>query len=240
LLLGFGFATIERMDLQAKTREKFGKAVRALRREGAIPAELYGRGLTNLHLVVPTKEFKKVYKEAGTNTVVNLVVDADLPAGRQGSHSALIHDVTRDYVTDDIEHVDFYQVRMDEKIKAKIPLEFMGEAPAVKEKAAILNKAMVEIEVEALPANLPHRISVDLSSLDDFNKSVYVKDLRVPKGVKILVDEGTVVVTATPPLKEEEKVVEAAPVDVSTVKVESEEKKVERAAEKATKEDAKK
>ncbi|OGZ00301.1 MAG: hypothetical protein A2945_01630 [Candidatus Liptonbacteria bacterium RIFCSPLOWO2_01_FULL_52_25] len=228
------------MDLQAKTREKFGKAVRALRREGAIPAELYGRGLTNLHLVVPTKEFKKVYKEAGTNTVVNLVVDADLPAGRQGSHSALIHDVTRDYVTDDIEHVDFYQVRMDEKIKAKIPLEFMGEAPAVKEKAAILNKAMVEIEVEALPANLPHRISVDLSSLDDFNKSVYVKDLRVPKGVKILVDEGTVVVTATPPLKEEEKVVEAAPVDVSTVKVESEEKKVERAAEKATKEDAKK
>lgn len=240
MLLGFGFATIERMDLQAKTREKFGKAVRALRREGAIPAELYGRGLTNLHLVVPTKEFKKVYKEAGTNTVVNLVVDADLPAGRQGSHSALIHDVTRDYVTDDIEHVDFYQVRMDEKIKAKIPLEFMGEAPAVKEKAAILNKAMVEIEVEALPANLPHRISVDLSSLDDFNKSVYVKDLRVPKGVKILVDEGTVVVTATPPLKEEEKVVEAAPVDVSTVKVESEEKKVERAAEKATKEDAKK
>ena len=117
------------MDLQAKTREKFGKAVRALRREGAIPAELYGRGLTNLHLVVPTKEFKKVYKEAGTNTVVNLVVDADLPAGSQGSHSALIHDVTRDYVTDDIEHVDFYQVRMDEKIKAKIPLEFMGKPP---------------------------------------------------------------------------------------------------------------
>ena len=221
------------MDLQAKTREKFGKAVRALRREGSVPAELYGRGLTNLHLAVPIKDFKKVYKEAGANTVVSLVVGND-------KHPALIHDVVRNYLTDDVDHVDFYQVRMDEKIKAKIPLEFLGEAPAVKEKAAILNKAMVEIEVEALPADLPHRISVDLSTLDDFNKSVYVKDLRVPKGVKILVDEGTVVITATPPMKEEEKVVVETPVDVTAVKVESEEKKVERAAEKAVKEETKK
>ncbi len=220
------------MDLSVKTREKFGKAVKVMRREGMIPAELYGRGLKNIHLAVPVKEFKKAYQEAGTNTVVNVVVGAE-------KHPALIHDVVRNYLTENIEHIDFYQVRMDEKIKAKIPLAFMGESAAVKEKAAILNKAMVEVEVEALPADLPHRISVDLSALDDLNKSVYVKDLTIPKGVKVLVDEGTVVVTATPPAKEEEKVVAEAPVDVTVVKVESEEKKVERAAEKAAKEEAK-
>jgi large subunit ribosomal protein L25 len=223
------------MDLTATMREKFGKATKALRREGTIPAELYGRGLKNIHLVVPQKEFNKAYKEAGANTVVNLLVNKE-------KHPALIYDVNRDYLTDEVSHIDFYQVRMDEKIKAKIPLEFTGESAAVKEKAAILNKAMVEIEVEALPADLPHRISVDLSVLDDLNKSVYVKNLHIAKGVKVLVDQETVIVTATPPVKEEEKVVAEAPVDVTEVKVESEEKKVERAtekAEKAKKEEAK-
>lgn len=216
------------MELLVKPREKLGKAVKVLRREGFIPAELYGHGINNVHLSVPSRDFAKVFKEAGTNTVVNLLVD-----GRK--QPVLIHDVAKDFLTDEVAHVDFYQVRMDEKLKAKIPLEFTGESPAVKEKAGILNKAMTEIEIIALPSDLPRRLSVDLSGLVDLNQSIYVRDIKIPKGVEVLVDPETVIVTATPPVAEEEKI-EAAPViDVGAVKVETEEKKAERAAEKTTK-----
>lgn len=216
------------MDLAVSKREAFGKKVKALRGEGLIPAELYGRGVKNAHLSVTAKEFAKVFKEAGTNTVVTLLVE-------NSKTPALIYDVVRDALTNEIAHIDFYQVRMDEKITTKVPLKFIGEAPAVKAMGAIVNKSMFEVEVEALPQDLPHSLTVDLSVLDDINKSVYIRDIAVPAKVKLLVDENTAVATATPPAKEEEKVVEETPVDVTAVKVETEEKKAERQAEKAEK-----
>ena len=215
------------MDLSVKTRELEGKKVKVLRREGFVPAELYGHATKNLHLTVAAKEFGKVLKEAGTTTVVTLVLNTQ-------KTPAIIHDVVRNYLTGEVEHVDFYQVRMDEKITAKIPLEFVGEAPAVKAHAAVINKSMSELEVEALPQNLPHTLTVDLSMLDELNKSIYVRDIVVPKGVEVLVDMETAVATATPQAAEE--VVEV-PVDVSAVKVETEEKKAERAENKEKKEE---
>jgi large subunit ribosomal protein L25 len=210
------------MDLAVKPREITGKKVRTLRREGLVPAELYGHGIKNLHLTVGAKEFGKVLKEAGTTTVVTLVLNTE-------KKSAIIHEVKHNYLTGEIDHVDFYQVRMDEKMKTKVPLEFVGVAPAIKAFGAIVNKSMSEIEVEALPQNLPHSLIVDLTLLDEMNKSVYVRDIVAPKGVEILIDMETAVATATPPVEEE--VVET-PVDVADVKVESEEKKAERAASK--------
>jgi large subunit ribosomal protein L25 len=215
------------MDLSVKTRELEGKKVNVLRREGFVPAELYGHGFKNLHLAVAAKEFGKVLKEAGTTTVVTLVLNTQ-------KTPAIIHDVVRNYLTGEVEHVDFYQVRMDEKITAKIPLEFIGEAPAVKSANAVINKSMFELEVEALPANLPHSLTVDLSVLDELHKSIYVKDIVVPKGVEVLVDMETAVASATPQAAEE--VVEV-PVDVADVKVETEEKKAERAESKEKKEE---
>jgi large subunit ribosomal protein L25 len=132
------------MDLSVKPREITGKKVRTLRREGLVPAELYGHGLKNLHLTVGAKEFGKVLKEAGTTTVVTLVLNTE-------KKSAIIHDVKLNYLSGEVEHVDFYQVRMDEKMKTKVPLEFVGVAPAIKASGAIVNKSMSEIEVEALP-----------------------------------------------------------------------------------------
>ena len=216
------------MDLSVKTRTKLGKGVKALRKEGFIPAELYGHGLTNVHLSVPAKDFSKVFKAAGTSTIVTLNLETE-------KKPAIIHDVVRDAVSNDIAHIDFYQVRMDEKITAKVPIEFIGIAPAIKEKAAVINKSMSEIEVEALPNDLPHSLVVDLTALDDLNKSIYVRDLKLPKGVTVLVDLETAIATATPPAVEE--VVAPAPVDVTDVKVETEEKKAERQAEKAEKTD---
>ncbi|HVN26222.1 MAG TPA: 50S ribosomal protein L25 [Candidatus Paceibacterota bacterium] len=218
------------MDLAAQPREITGKKVRALRREGLVPAELYGHGIKNMHLSVGVKDFNKILKAAGATTVVNLVINKE-------KRPTLIHEVGRDFLTGDIVSIDFHQIRMDEKITAKVPLEFTGEAPAIKEKGAVLNKAMAEIEVEALPNDLPHSITVDLSALDDLDKTIYVKDLSVPKGVEMLVEPETAVVTATPPVAEEEPVV-AETVDVSAVKVETEEKKAERQAEKTKDEKA--
>jgi len=217
------------MDLAVETREKLGKKVKSLRREGLIPAELYGHGVKNLHLTVSAREFLKVFKEAGENTIVNLQIQG-------GEKPVLIHEIKTNYLNGEIEHIDFYEVRLDEKIRAKIPLEFTGEAPAQKSKGGVLNKVMLEIEVEALPQDLPHRFTLSLEGLDDLNKGLYVKDIKVSPNVKILVDPETVVVTVTEPIKEEEKA-EAVP-DVAAVKVEVEEKKAERVAEMTKKTEA--
>jgi large subunit ribosomal protein L25 len=217
------------MDLAVKSRDVLGKKVKALRREGLIPAELYGHGFKNIHLTLPAKEFGKVLKAAGSTSVVTLLLGKE-------SKSAMIHEVARDSVTSEIIHVDLHQVRMDELVKADVPLEFVGEAPAIKALNAIINKSMSEIEVEAFPQDLPHSIAVDLSVLDAFGKTIYVKDLKRPKGVTFLIDAETAVATATEPAPEEV----AAPVetvDVSAIKTEGEEKKAERDAGKVVKEE---
>jgi large subunit ribosomal protein L25 len=217
------------MDLAVKSRDVLGKKVKALRREGLIPAELYGHGFKNIHLTLPAKEFGKVLKAAGSTSVVTLLLGKE-------SKSAMIHEVARDSVTSEIIHVDLHQVRMDELVKADVPLEFVGKAPAIKALNAIINKSMSEIEVEAFPQDLPHSIAVDLSVLDAFGKTIYVKDLKRPKGVTFLIDAETAVATATEPAPEEV----AAPVetvDVSAIKTEGEEKKAERDAGKVVKEE---
>jgi large subunit ribosomal protein L25 len=204
-------------ELIVQKREIFGKKVNSLRRESLIPAELHGHGLENIHLSVPAKDFSKLFKEAGESTIINLNLEnKKLPV--------LIHEVSVDPLSDKIIHIDFYQVRMDEKITTSVPLEFIGEALAVKEKEGILVKAVQEIEVEALPGDLPHNIEVDISQLSALGMSIHVKDLEIDKKVKVLADPETVVATVTEPAKEE--VVEK-PITVEEVKVEGEEKKKE-------------
>ena len=210
------------MELSAQTRDIVGKKVRTLRNQGLIPAELYGHGFKNMHLALPSKEFNKVLKLAGSTSVITLMIGKD-------QKSAMIHDVVRHPVTSEVTHVDLHQVRMDEVVKAHVPLEFVGDSPAVKEKAAVINRTMSEIEVEAFPQNIPHTITVDISSLADFDQTIYVKDLPIPKNVTVLADAEAAVVTAMAPAPEEE-VAPAEAVDVSAIKTEGEEKKAERDA----------
>ena len=204
------------VDLRAEKREILGKKVKHLREKGFVPAEIYGAGVSNAHLSVPIKDFMKAYKEAGESTIVSLLFDdKKIPV--------LIQDVVVSSLGRGVEHVDFLAVKMDEEIKTEVPLEFVGEAPAIREKSAILVKAMQEIEVEALPGNLPRSIKVDLTKLEDIGVSIYVKDLEVSDKVKILVDPQTVVASAVEQTVEEE-VVAAAP-SVEDIKTEAEEKK---------------
>jgi len=216
------------MILEVQIRNEKGKRVKDLRSQGLIPAELYGKGIENMHLAVKSKDFKNVFKEAGESSIINIVIS---DKNKKEEIPVLIHDIQKDYLTDDIIHIDFYRVRMDEKIRTHIPLEFVGESPAVKNYGGILNKSMLEIEIETLPQDLPHSISVDISKIKELNQSIYIKDLSIPKNVKILVDPETVI--ATVGLPKEEKVSE--PIDISAVKVETEEKKLERSKEKELK-----
>lgn len=203
------------MELKAEKREILGSKVGALRKMGILPAELYGQGSENIHLAVNEKEFAKVLKEAGESTVITLVVGTKkIPA--------LIYDVEIDPISDKVLHVDFYLVNMNEEITTEVALEFIGESPAVKTEGGVLVKSMHEIEVRALPANLPHAIEVDLSKLKNIHDSIHVKDLIVKAGVKLLADEDAVVATVLEQAAEE---VVVAPVNVADVKVEGEEKK---------------
>ena len=153
-----------------------GKNVSALRREGILPAVLYGQGVESTPLCVSWKEFEKVLEEAGETSLVTLKL-----AGGQ-THNVLIHDVAKDPLTLKPIHADFYAVRMDKPIEASVPLNFIGESPAVKNEGGILIKVLHELEIEALPKDLPHEIAVDISRLEKIDDKIYVRDVPLPAG----------------------------------------------------------
>lgn len=202
------------MELQTQNREVLGKKVKDLRGQGLVPAELYGHGISNTHLMINGKEFNQIYKEVGESTIITLITDGK-------KVPVLIYNVEFDPMSQKISHIDFYAVKMDEKVKIAIALEFVGESQAVKQ-GGVLVKSMKELEVEALPKDLPSSIEVDLAKLENLHDSIFIKDLNIDKKVKVLVDEENVVATVIEPAKEEEVVAEAK---VEDVKVEGEEKK---------------
>lgn len=195
------------MELKTQTRTIFGKKVKQLRSNGLIPAEVFGHGFKNDHVSVPTKEFSKIFKEAGENTIVNLI-------NEKGEKTpVIINDVAHDHIKNVILSVDFHRIRMDEKIQAKVPVELLGDAPAVK-KGFMVVKVLNEIEVEALPANIPHRYEIDIAHLEEPGQGVYVKDLKVSANVKILAHAESAIVTVAETAKEESETAAApAPVE---------------------------
>lgn len=197
------------MELQTKNRIILGKKVRTLRRDGLIPAEVYGHGATNRHLSISKKEFTKIYKTAGEHTIINLVTE------EKEKIPVLISEVINEPISGDILAIDFHQVRMDEKIQTKVPLEFTGEAPAVKNGLVVVN-IINELEIEALPDKIPHRIEVDIRKLESAGQSIRVSDLKIPTGVKILVSDETVIVTVSEKAKEEVEVKPATPETTQT------------------------
>ena len=204
------------MEIKVQKREKFGKQTASLRKDGLVPAELYGHGIENLHLAVPKKDFLKVFKKAGENTVLDLLIDNE-------KRPVLIYNVSSSPLTDEILNVDFYQVRLDQKIQLEIALNFLGEAPGVN-LGGILVRALQEVEVETSPLNIPSAFDVDLTKLVKIGDAIYVKDLKVSEGVKILIDPETVVATLTEPVSEEKEAELSQEVDVSKIKVEKKEK----------------
>jgi large subunit ribosomal protein L25 len=191
--------------LKAEKREIVGKGIKRIRKQGKIPGVLYGAGEKGLLLQLSEKEFDKVFSQAGESSLIELEIEGN-------KKNVLIHEVALDPVGDKPLHVDFLQVRMDKPIKAKIPLSFEGESGAVKNLGGILVKVMHELEVEALPKDLPHEIKVDISGLQSLEDRVRVSDLKISKEVKVIAPKDEILVLVETPRAEEEiKAEEAAP-----------------------------
>lgn len=225
------------LKISAATRDKFGRQIKSLKNEGLIPAVVYGHGTETRHLSLNLIEFTRIYRQAGESTIVGLNIEKD---GKTQELPVLIHEVSFDPVSDVLRHADFYVIKMDEKIIAKIPLVFIGESSAVKVLGGSFIKNIHEVEVEALPKDLPHEIQVDISSINTFQDHICNSDLKVQSGVRIIGDPQEIVALVKPPRTEEEiKALEGeVKIDIEAVKVESEEKKKEEAEKKATEEEA--
>lgn len=189
---------MEKIKLQAKKREILGKQVASLRREGLVPVVLYGKGKENMSLSVDKKEFDRVYKISGGSTIIQVDIDGEK------TKNVLVKEVAHNPVNDSIIHADFYQVSMSEKITAQIPLNFIGDSKAVIDLGGSLITNKSEVEIECLPADLPHEIEVDISVLEDFESVIHLKDIKVPEGVEIKDDLEETVANVEPPRSEEE------------------------------------
>jgi large subunit ribosomal protein L25 len=206
------------LSLAAEIREVSGKKVHNLRTEGLIPAVLYGHKTENKNLVVKVIEFAKTFEAAGESTLIDLKVGQEKPV------TVLIHDVQHDHLSNQIIHVDFYQVRMDEKITATVHLKLLGEAPAVKELGGILVTSMEHLEIKCLPGDLIKEIVVDLSGLKSFGDKILVKDLQVSDKVEVLAPAEASVISVAQPRMEEEAPAAAPAEEVATPEVAAEEK----------------
>ncbi len=225
-----------KIELQAQMRTLLGGKVKALRQSGYMPAVLYGKGQKPLSLQIPVKDFQKVFKEAGESTLVYVNVDKQ-------TYPTIIHDVSKDPLTRDVIHADFYKVRLDEKIKTKVPVVFEGDSPAVKEFGGIFVRNINELEVEAFPQDLPHEIKVNISSLKEFGDQISVRDVDLGAKVKILAEKEAILALVQQPKSQEELDAElAAPTagveDVEIVKKEKLEEEAAPAEEAPAKEKA--
>lgn len=189
---------MEEIILKATSRRELGKKVNVGRKSGMIPAVLYGKGLASENLWVKTLDLKRLLKKSGESVIINL----EIADGKQ--YNALINELQENPVSGDYIHVDFYRVKMDEKIETEIELVFVGESKAVKEAGGILIKSLDKIKIKCLPKDLPSHIDVDISSLDTFDDHIAIKDLKIDPVIEIKADLETVVASVAPPRSEEE------------------------------------
>jgi len=200
-----------KLNLKAEKRKIFGRKIKKLRREGILPANIYGKKLKSEALQVDSKEFLAIFKEAGETGIIEISL-----VGEKKVRPALVHNLQKDPVSDEPLHVDFHQVDLTQKVHVPIPIEFVGESAAVT-KGGVLVPVMDEIEVEALPTDLPDKFEVDLTKISEIGQSISVKDLKFDKAkIKILVEnEEELIVKVEEPKKEEEeeKPVEEVPAE---------------------------
>jgi len=173
--------------LKADPRTVLGKQVKAMRRAGQVPAVLYGAGVEPTPIVLDAREATRILARTTGATLIDLEVSGE-------THKVLVRETQRHSIRRDLRHVDFLKVAMDQLIRAEVPIELTGEAPAVKTLGGVLVAGIPAVEVEALPANLPDRIQVDLSVLAKIDDTITVADLSMAQGVRILNDSTDVIV----------------------------------------------
>ncbi|MEK9166061.1 MAG: 50S ribosomal protein L25 [Patescibacteria group bacterium] len=174
-------------------------ALKQSRKEGKLPGVVYGHGFDSISFLVDYNQFMKEIKRCGEGALLDLEIDDEKP------FKVLWQDYQRNPVSRNFIHVDLYRIKMDEKLRTKISLKFVGEAPAIKA-GGILIKSRDYLDVECLPAYLVSEIEIDLSSLAKVHDSLKVSDVKVPEGIKILDDLELMIASIAESAKEEEEV----------------------------------
>jgi len=205
-------ARAKRPELKVEKRQVVGRKVKRLRREGILPANVYGKGVKSVAVQVGREEFGKIFKEVGETGLVEVKWNGE-------SRPVLVHQVQVAPVSGEPLHVDFRQVDLKQKTTVMVPVNLSGEAPAEKQGGVVV-QLLDEVEVAALPSDLPEEIVVDISGLMEIDAAIMVGDMEVDKKkVEVKTGADQVVVKVEPPTKEE--VVEKE----EAVGVEGEEKK---------------
>jgi len=183
---------MEKFVLDAEKREVIGKKVKALRREGKLPAVIYGQEIEPMPITLDTKQVHQVLKVVGANTLISIKVGKE-------EFLTLVRDIQREVIMRDLLHMDFQAVSLEESITTVLPVVMVGESPAVAELDALLIVGMDELQIEAKAKDLPDTISVDVSGLVEIGDNILVKDLVISGDVKILDDPDGIVIVATAP-----------------------------------------
>jgi large subunit ribosomal protein L25 len=171
------------IDISAEPRTILGKKVKQLRAQGKTPAHVFGHGVESAPIQVETKVLLEALRHATSTTMVNLKVGS-----RGKAQSVFVRYVQYGIIKHEPLHVDFFAVRMDEKMKASVPLVLRGEAPAAKSTELMLLHPYANVPVEGLPGNLPEALAVDISHLEEADQTIYARDLQLPEGVTLLLD----------------------------------------------------
>ncbi len=190
-------------QLNLVRRDVIGKKVRALRRRGIIPANIYGHNVDSLAVQVPSDELRLLMKRHSRNEIIYVQVDGQ-------ERPTFVRDVQRNPVTDQIVHVDFLQISLTEKVRLEVPVHFSGVAPAVTTFGGIVTHATNQVLVESLPTAVPSVIEVDISDLTEIGQSIHVGDLPEMEGVVFLTDAGSVIVRIDLPAAERAEEAEVA------------------------------
>jgi large subunit ribosomal protein L25 len=194
---------MEKVVLQATKRDVVGKQVKALRREGKLPAVIYGRHTDPININLEAHSASLSLAKMTSSSLVTINVDG-------AEHIALVREKQRDYIKNRLLHVDFLAVSLSEKLRTSVSVHFVGVSPAVKDFNAVLVHNLEELEVECLPADLPERIDVDISVLKRPGEGIRLKDVHVSDNVRLLGDPETMVAVATFAKVEEEVAVPGA------------------------------
>lgn len=190
---------MEKIELEAKQREEVGKHLNKIRKLGLIPAVVYGKKIKPLSIAVDRKIFVKniLESDSGMNAIISLKLE-----GKSKDIPVLTHEVQRNNLTDEILHVDFRHIVMDEALKTKVPVELTGIPIGVKESGGVLVHGLREVEVECLPGNIPDKFEIDVAVLK-INDSFHVSDLPKIAKVKVLTNPSEMIANCSPPTKEE-------------------------------------
>ena len=206
------------IDLSARPRTVLGKKVKRLRREGIVPANIYGHNVTSTAIEAPHLELRRVIRSAGHTGLVRINLD-----GERAPRTTVIRSIQRKFTTGDVIHVDFQEVSLTEKMTVRVPVMLIGTAP-VSDLGGLVVQILDHVEVECLPGDIPSHFEADISGMIEMTSQVQARDLPLPENVTLLSDDTLLIASVTVETQEEEEEPELTPAEEVPTTAEGEEK----------------